>query len=321
MPALRAPSRASDEPRGRSGAGVPARCGGADRGASSAPCRAWGRRARRGSASSRRDGRRRCAPSSTCVRTPPSTGGGEVDWWIASDLGELATGQRAAHRPRARRRRRVDDAGPGHGARRPRAGCSTSAPGCGIQALHASRHSPRGGRHRHLRPGARVRPVQRGCSPGVALELRAGSMLEPVADERFDLVVSNPPFVITPRTPGMPAYEYRDGGRAGDAIVRELVEGVGGGAGARAASRSCSATGRSAAASSGTSGSAAGSTRPGSTAGWSSVSCRTPRSTPRRGSATAARRPTATAPPGRPGTARGSTTSRRGTSRRSGSAS
>ncbi len=61
---------------------------------------------------------------------------------------------------------------------------------------------------------------------GVALDLRRGSLLEPVAGERFDLVVSNPPFVITPRAPGVPTYEYRDGGLAGDELVRCLVGGL-----------------------------------------------------------------------------------------------
>ena len=62
---------------------------------------------------------------------------------------------------------------------------------------------------------------------GVELDLRRGDLLDPVAGETFSLVVSNPPFVITPRTDGVPLYEYRDGGRAGDAIVRALVRQVG----------------------------------------------------------------------------------------------
>ena len=152
-------------------------------------------------------------------------GGGEVDWWIASDLGELATGQ-------ALRTDHVLGVG----------GASTTlaqvtvrddrehvldlGTGCGIQALHASRHSRRVvGTDISRRALAFAR--FNAALAGVTLDLREGSMLEPVADERFDLVVSNPPFVITPRTPGMPSYEYRDGGRSGDAIVRELVEGVG----------------------------------------------------------------------------------------------
>ena len=58
------------------------------------------------------------------------------------------------------------------------------------------------------------------------VSLRLGSLLEPVAGEQFDLVVSNPPFVITPRGPAEgPAdrFTYRDGGLAGDEIVATLV--------------------------------------------------------------------------------------------------
>lgn len=58
------------------------------------------------------------------------------------------------------------------------------------------------------------------------VSLRWGSLLEPVAGQSFDLVVSNPPFVITPRSADeTPAdqYTYRDGGMAGDGIVSTLV--------------------------------------------------------------------------------------------------
>ena len=50
-----------------------------------------------------------------------------------------------------------------------------------------------------------------------------------MAGETFDLVVSNPPFVITPRHEGEGSGEqftYRDGGLAGDAIVESLVRGL-----------------------------------------------------------------------------------------------
>ncbi|RYV51552.1 methyltransferase domain-containing protein [Pengzhenrongella frigida] len=153
---------------------------------------------------------------------------GTVDWWLASDLGELATG-------RALRTDHVLGVG----------GASTTlaqvtvrdrrdrvldlGTGCGIQALHASRHSRAvTGTDISARAlaFARFNAALAGVGPD-RLELRAGSMLEPVAGERFDLVVSNPPFVITPRAAGVPEYDYRDGGRAGDAIVRELVTGVG----------------------------------------------------------------------------------------------
>lgn len=58
------------------------------------------------------------------------------------------------------------------------------------------------------------------------VSLRQGSLLEPVAGEEFGLVVSNPPFVITPRRPGEDAagqFIYRDGGLPGDEIVASLV--------------------------------------------------------------------------------------------------
>ncbi|MFX7756163.1 hypothetical protein ABTJ91_20940, partial [Acinetobacter baumannii] len=45
--------------------------------------------------------------------------------------------------------------------------------------------------------------------------------------ETFDRVASNPPFVITPRVAGVPAYEYRDGGLEGDALVASVIAGVG----------------------------------------------------------------------------------------------
>jgi methylase of polypeptide subunit release factors len=58
------------------------------------------------------------------------------------------------------------------------------------------------------------------------VSLRLGSLLEPVAGERFGLVVSNPPFVITPRSAGeslADQFTYRDGGLPGDEIVASLA--------------------------------------------------------------------------------------------------
>ena len=63
-------------------------------------------------------------------------------------------------------------------------------------------------------------------NPQARVSLRMGSLLEPVAGELFDLVVSNPPFVITPRVAGESAEEqftYRDGGLPGDEIVSTMV--------------------------------------------------------------------------------------------------
>lgn len=62
---------------------------------------------------------------------------------------------------------------------------------------------------------------------GATIDFRCGSLLDPVR-ERYDVVLSNPPFVITPeaaRTRGV--RTYRDGGREGDSLLAELVGGLG----------------------------------------------------------------------------------------------
>ena len=151
---------------------------------------------------------------------------GTVQWWLASDRGELATG-------RSLRPDHVLGVG---GAsltlaratvRDPRRRVLDLGTGCGIQALHATRHSAA-----VVGTDVSARALRfaafNAALAGVAIELRKGSMLEPVVGETFDLVVSNPPFVITPRAAGgVPRFEYRDGGLAGDDVVRDLVTGVG----------------------------------------------------------------------------------------------
>lgn len=54
---------------------------------------------------------------------------------------------------------------------------------------------------------------------GVDAELLQGSLFEPVADRTFDLIVSNPPFVISPDA----RFEYRESGLPGDELCRRLV--------------------------------------------------------------------------------------------------
>jgi SAM-dependent methyltransferase len=51
------------------------------------------------------------------------------------------------------------------------------------------------------------------------VELRRGDWFEPVAGERFDLIVSNPPYVVSPETELL----YRDGTLVADAVTRKLV--------------------------------------------------------------------------------------------------
>jgi methylase of polypeptide subunit release factors len=54
------------------------------------------------------------------------------------------------------------------------------------------------------------------------VECRAGSFFEPVDGERFDLIVSNPPFVISPES----AITFRDGGMREDDVSRHVVRGA-----------------------------------------------------------------------------------------------
>ncbi len=150
---------------------------------------------------------------------------GSVSWWLASDLGEVATGTALA----------ADHVLGAGGASVMLARATVRGPvgraldlgtGCGIQALHASRHA---GQVVATDISARALrfAALNAALDDVVLDLRLGSMLAPVAGETFDLVVSNPPFVITPPATGLPSYDYRDGGQAGDAVVAELIRTVG----------------------------------------------------------------------------------------------
>lgn len=91
--------------------------------------------------------------------------------------------------------------------------------GCGVQALHLSTHADRvtatdlSGRA--LRFAATTAALA-----GQSWDLREGDMTAPVRGERFDLVVSNPPFVVGP---GTATHTYRDSGRAGDAVCAEFA--------------------------------------------------------------------------------------------------
>ena len=181
---------------------------------------------------------------------------GEVRWWVASDLGELVTGRALAPdhvlgvggagltlaglTPRTRVRTALD------------LGC-----GCGIQTLYLLRHAehvvatdisaralaftafnaalagvsvtgaPGTPSALDVAPGSGAASAPDTASGAGRLELLHGSLLEPVAGRRFDLIASNPPFVLTPpavREAGLPLMEYRD---AGGPILPALVAGLG----------------------------------------------------------------------------------------------
>lgn len=149
----------------------------------------------------------------------------EHTWWVASDVSEAVTGRQLA-----------DDHVLGIGGasttlasatiRRPVGRVLDLGTGSGIQALHASTHAREvvatDISTRALGFAAFNRDLNQ---PRAPWQLRQGSLLEPVAGEQFDLVVSNPPFVISPAN--APHFEYRDGGLGGDGIVATLITTLG----------------------------------------------------------------------------------------------
>lgn len=92
--------------------------------------------------------------------------------------------------------------------------------GSGVQALWAARHCERVVAV-DINPRALNLAAFNARLNGVAnIEFRQGSLFEPVAGERFDLIVSNAPYVISPDT----RYAFRDGGLASDAFCERLVK-------------------------------------------------------------------------------------------------
>jgi methylase of polypeptide subunit release factors len=91
--------------------------------------------------------------------------------------------------------------------------------GCGIQSLHCSTHAARitgtDVNPRALRMAAATARLN-----GQHWELLGGSLFEPVPDRTFDLIVSNPPFVVSA---GEQRFSYRDSGVAGDGLVQSLL--------------------------------------------------------------------------------------------------
>lgn len=147
---------------------------------------------------------------------------GVGEWWIASDLDELALGSALP---------------PDHvlgvgGASRtlaeliipnPVARALDLGTGCGIQALLVARHAGEVVATDISARALAFAEINARLNGVSNIRFRQGSMFEPVAGEAFDLIVSNPPFVITPRVDDVTEYEYRDGGLIGDALVEQFL--------------------------------------------------------------------------------------------------
>jgi hypothetical protein len=145
-------------------------------------------------------------------------GDGGSDWWVLSDVDTHGRG--GAVRP-------DHVLGIGNAAttlagatvRRPVGTALDVGTGCGVQSLllsgHADSVTATDVSNRALRFAATTAALN-----GLRWELLAGDLVTPVAGRRFDLVVSNPPFVAGPPST---RYAYRDSGREGDEICAELA--------------------------------------------------------------------------------------------------
>ena len=110
-------------------------------------------------------------------------------------------------------------------ARRPVASSLDLGTGCGVQALHLRRHSSRvvG---TDVNPRALRLATLTAALNEAEIEFREGSLYQPVAGERFDLIVTNPPYVMSPPTGDGDRLTYREGTYTGDGLVRAVVTGA-----------------------------------------------------------------------------------------------
>ena len=93
--------------------------------------------------------------------------------------------------------------------------------GCGVQALHLAGHADRVVATDVNRRALDIARFNAALNELDAIEVREGSYFEPVAGERYDLIATNPPFVISPGTGER--LVYRDSGLPGDRVVEHIV--------------------------------------------------------------------------------------------------
>ena len=155
----------------------------------------------------------------------PYSESGGPDWWVVSDLGAeqrygpldtehvLGIGAAAVTLAQATIREPVGRA-------------LDIGTGCGVQSLHLSRHAREVTATDISERALSMAATTAGLN-GVDWRLLRGSLLEPVGEEQFDLIVCNPPFVVGPGAAGHAAgYTYRDSGLAGDGVCRSLISGL-----------------------------------------------------------------------------------------------
>ena len=172
----------------------------------------------------RLDGRVSAAVSLSPVRLADAGAPDGVHWWIISDLEDHVRLGPA----------RADHVMGVGGATRSLIAMLPPEPvehaldlgtGCGVVAMHLALRGPVLATDISERAltfaaaNARLNRVE-------GITLRAGDLYHAVAEETFELIATNPPFVISPQE-GVPQHEYRDAGLAGDRLAERVVaEGV-----------------------------------------------------------------------------------------------
>jgi hypothetical protein len=141
------------------------------------------------------------------------------DWWVLADLPAGARPGRPLAPDHVLGVGGATTTLIGATVRRPVGTALDLGTGSGVQALHLSTHArsvtATDVSDRSLRFAATTAALN-----GQRWELLRGDLFAPVAGRRFDLVVSNPPFVVGP---GTITHTYRDSGRPGDRIGAELA--------------------------------------------------------------------------------------------------
>ncbi|MBA4863850.1 class I SAM-dependent methyltransferase [Streptomyces sp. PSKA54] len=164
------------------------------------------------------------------VDVRPYGGPDGEDWFIVSDLGCAVGGAGGIGNRNEGVVLGVGGASTtlaGITVRTPVASALDLGTGSGIQALHATRHATRV-TATDLNPRAlHITRLTLALSGAPEADLRQGSLFEPVADETYDLIVSNPPFVISPLSREGSRLTYRDGGMGGDDLCRTIVQQAG----------------------------------------------------------------------------------------------
>lgn len=95
--------------------------------------------------------------------------------------------------------------------------------GCGVQSLHLARHADTIVAT-DLNPRAVELARMTFDLNQVDVDLRLGSMFAPVEGERFDLIVTNPPYVMSPPGPDAERLTYREGEWEADGLVHHVVQ-------------------------------------------------------------------------------------------------